>query len=271
MNNKKILFITQEIDPFLPDSTALSKFSKNISEAVLGAGLDLRVFTPCYGVINERRNQLHDVIRLSGSNITVRDIDHPLLVKVASIPDSHMQVYFVDNDEFFKQKSMFKEDPKYKYSNLERSVFFIRGAFEAIQKLRWIPDVIHCMGWFAGLAPLYLRSYYKDSPCLGNAKITYTTMTGETIGQLGDHLVDILEYDKIPGDLYASLREEVSLESIRKNALENADGLFLLQDEEGDLVNYCQYAEKLQKPIRLIAKDEAVEGQKHGEFYNSLF
>ena len=154
MDSKKILFITQEIAPFLTNSTALTEFSKNIPEAVQKAGLDLRVFTPCYGNINERRNQLHDVIRLSGINVAVNDMDHPLLVKVASIPESHLQVYFVDNDEFFKRKSKFKPDTKYSNTNIERSVFFIRGAFEAIHKLRWVPDIIHCVGWFAGLAPL---------------------------------------------------------------------------------------------------------------------
>lgn len=271
MDSKKILFITQEIAPFLSTSTPLTEFSKNIPEAVQSAGLDLRVFTPCYGTINERRNQLHDVIRLSGINITVNDVDHPLLVKVASIPESHLQVYFVDNDEFFKRKSQFKADTKYINTNLERSVFFIRGAFEAIHKLRWVPDIIHCVGWFAGLAPLYLRSYYKDSPCLGKAKIIYSTAgEAEAVGDIGDNLKEVMSYDKIPPQMWESLVTELTPSALRKLGIQHADGVSLVAHNESEVAEYAQLAKELAKPLITVAPEEDTDGKKHSEFYRSI-
>ncbi len=270
MDSKKILFITQEIAPFLTNSTPLTEFSKNIPEAVQKVGLDLRVFTPCYGTINERRNQLHDVIRLSGINIAVNDMDHPLLVKVASIPESHLQVYFVDNDEFFKRKSKFKPDAKYTNTNIERSVFFIRGAFEAIHKLRWVPDIIHCVGWFAGLAPLYLRSFYKDSPCLGKAKIIYSTAGEEEEGEMGDNLDEIMDYDKIPKELWMPSLEELTPRAIRKLGIMHADGVSLVAHSESEVEEYATFAKSLDKPMIMVAPEEDAEGKKHSEFYRSI-
>lgn len=269
MDSKKILFISQEISPFLP-SSSLADYSKNIPEAVQSAGLDLRVFAPRFGLINERRNQLHDVIRLSGINIIVNDTDHPLIMKVASIAESHLQVYFVDNDEFFKRKSMYKPDAKHQNTNLERSIFFIRGAFEAIHKLRWIPDIIHCAGWFSAFAPLYLRTYYKNSPCLGNAKIIFSAAHNEEAGELGDNLKEIIAFDKIPHEMIQPLVDDFSVEGMKKLGITYADGVSLIAENEADVEELANYAKQMQKPTIICSPTADADGQKHSDLYRSL-
>lgn len=255
--------------PFLP-STPLADFSQKIPEAVQRAGLDLRVFTPCYGHINTRRHQLHDVIRLSGINIIVNDTDFPLTAKVASIPGSHLQVYFVDNDEFFQRKSKFKISPKFPASNFERSIFFIRGAFEAINKLRWIPDVIHCVGWFAALAPLYLRTYYKDSPCLGKAKVIFSTAPEEDHDTLGENLLEITSFDKINSELLEPIASEISLDNLRKLGIRHADGVSFIAENETEVATLATYAKELEKPMIVVSPDADEDGKKHSEFYRSI-
>lgn len=270
MNHKKILFLTQEMTPFLP-STALADFSKNIPEALQAAGLDLRVFAPRFGIINERRNQLHDVIRLSGINIVVNDTDHPLLVKVASLPGSHLQVYFVDNDEYFKHKSKFTPSTKYPSTNLERSLFFVRGALEAINKLRWIPDIIYCAGWFSAFAPLYLRTYYEDSPCLSNAKIIYATANEEDTGELGKNFHEMMAFDNIPEETLNPLYDAVTPENLRKLGIRHADGVCFVGNSRDELKEYADYAETLSKPMIVLPPEGDADAEIHKKFFLSLF
>lgn len=157
----------------------------------------MRIFMPRYGMINERRNQLHEVIRLSGINMIINDNDHPLIIKVASIQQARMQIYFIDNEDFFKRKTMFKVDSKRPNDNDERSIFFVRGALEAIKKLRWIPDVIHCHGWFTALAMVYLKKFYHDDPVLKKAKVVYSLYKEEEHNLIPKDLFEKLRFDKI--------------------------------------------------------------------------
>lgn len=173
MEKKKVLFISQEISPFLPKSTIAST-ARNLAQGVQEAGKEIRVFMPRFGVINERRHQLHEVIRLSGMNLIIDDMDHPLIIKVASISAARMQVYFIDNDEFFRRKStLVDEDGSEHTDNDERSMFFCRGVLETVKKLGWQPDVIHCNGWMTSLMPLYIKKIYKDDPHFANTKVVY--------------------------------------------------------------------------------------------------
>ncbi len=152
---KKILYISQEIFPYLPESE-LANMGRYLPQAVQELGRETRTFMPKFGAINERRNQLHEVIRLSGMNLIIDDTDHPLIIKVASIQAARMQVYFIDNDDYFHRKNTIADDEEEEYDdNDERTIFFVRGVMETVKKLRWTPDVIHCQGWMTALAPLY--------------------------------------------------------------------------------------------------------------------
>ena len=161
---KKILFITQEITPYVPDSP-LSRVGREIAEATQTRNREIRTFMPKWGNINERRNQLHEVIRLSGMNLIIDDTDHTLVIKVASIPSTRMQVYFIDNDDYFSKRNMAKDEKGQEYSdNTERAVFYARGVLETVKKLRWIPEVIHCQGWMSSIIPLYIKTAYSEEP-----------------------------------------------------------------------------------------------------------
>ena len=171
MNGKRILFVSSELVPYLPENQ-VSLMSYESPRVVNGNGGQIRIFMPRYGNINERRHQLHEVIRLSGMNLVINDMDMPLIIKVASIPKERIQVYFIDNEEYFKRKATFFDvEGKLFEDNDERAIFFAKGVVETVKKLNWAPDVIHVHGWMASLLPLYLRTYYKDEPIFADAKI----------------------------------------------------------------------------------------------------
>ena len=168
---KRVLFINSEILPYLPE-TKLSAIGRQLPQGIQERGKEIRTFMPRYGCINERRNQLHEVIRLSGMNIVIKDIDRPLVIKVASISAARMQVYFIDNDDYFHRKQIYEdEEGKFFADNDERAIFFARGILETVKKLRWKPDVIHCNGWISYLVPLFLKKAYKNDPIFTDAKV----------------------------------------------------------------------------------------------------
>lgn len=157
MAKKRVLFISQEIVPYLPESE-MANIGRFLPQGIQDKGKEIRTFMPRYGCINERRNQLHEVIRLSGMNLIINDTDHPLIIKVASIQAARMQVYFIDNEDYFQRKhTISDEEGNFFPDNDERSIFFARGVFETVRKLRWAPDLIYCQGWFTALVPLYLK------------------------------------------------------------------------------------------------------------------
>ncbi len=168
---KRVLFVNSEILPYVPETTA-SILGRYLPQGVQESGKEIRSFMPRYGCINERRNQLHEVIRLSGMNIIVNDIDRPLIIKVASIPAARMQVYFIDNDDYFHRKFIYtNENGEFFADNDERAIFFARGVLETVKKLRWKPDVIHCQGWISHILPIYLKKVYKDDPIFTDSKL----------------------------------------------------------------------------------------------------
>ncbi|MDR1585542.1 MAG: glycogen/starch synthase [Prevotellaceae bacterium] len=171
---KKVLYISQEIFPYLPESE-LANMGRYLPQAVQDLGRETRTFMPKFGSINERRNQLHEVIRLSGMNLIIDDTDHPLIIKVASIQSARMQVYFIDNDDYFHGKNTIYDDNNEEYDdNDERTIFFVRGVMETVKKLRWTPDVVHCQGWMTALAPLYIKRAYNDDPFFKHSKVVYS-------------------------------------------------------------------------------------------------
>ncbi len=174
MAKTKLLFITHEMSPFL-ELTKISEITLKLPQTMQDKGLEIRILMPRFGNINERRNRLHEVIRLSGMNIIIDDNDNPLIIKVASIPYARMQVYFLDNEEYFQRKYVFRDNNnKFYEDNDERTIFFCKGALETVKKLGWSPDVVHCHGWMSALVPAYLKTSYKDDPTFKNAKVVYS-------------------------------------------------------------------------------------------------
>ena len=174
MKTTKVLFISQEIFPYLPE-TEIATICRDLPQGIQEKGKEIRTFMPKYGNINERRNQLHEVIRLSGMNLIIDDNDYPLIIKVASIQSARMQVYFIDNDDYFQRKFTTSDDHEVEFEdNDERSIFFVRGVIETVRKLRWVPDVVHCHGWFTALAPLYIKRAFADDPCFKNSKVVFS-------------------------------------------------------------------------------------------------
>lgn len=170
---KKVLFITQEITPYVPESN-MSFVGRNLPQLIQEHGNEIRTFMPRWGIINERRNQLHEVIRLSGMNIVIDDTDHPLIIKVASIQAARMQVYFIDNDDYFHKRAMMADEKGEEYAdNIERAVFYARGVLETVKKLRWVPDVIHCQGWISAVAPLLIKTAFAEDTPFVNTKVVF--------------------------------------------------------------------------------------------------
>ncbi len=174
MKAKKVLFITQELIPYVPESP-MALIGRKLPQSIQDSGYEIRTFMPKWGNINERRNQLHEVIRLSGMNIIIDDTDHPLIIKVASIQAARMQVYFIDNEEYFHKRAMLCDENGEEYEdNAERAIFYARGVLETLKKLRWCPDIIHCHGWMSAIAPLYIKTAYREEPPFLNAKVIFS-------------------------------------------------------------------------------------------------
>ncbi len=174
MEKKKILFISQEMEPYTTGNL-ISTISHQLPLYLYNNNAELRLLTPRYGVINERRHRLHEVVRLSGINIIIDESDHPLIIKVASLPNSRLQVYFLDNEDYFKRKFLFEDENGKPFpDNGERGVFFAKGALEIVKKFGWVPDIIHCHGWMSALVPFYLKTVYKDEPLFREAKIVFS-------------------------------------------------------------------------------------------------
>jgi len=174
MSKKRVLFVTQEMNPYT-ELSVISELVRSLPQKVQSGGMEVRVLMPKYGTINERRHRLHEVVRLSGMNIIVDDEDYPLIIKVASLPGARMQVYFLDNEEFFKRKFIFNdEDGKPFEDNQERMVFFCKGVLETVKKFGWPPDIIHCHGSLTSFIPTYLKTVYKDEAIFSESKCVYT-------------------------------------------------------------------------------------------------
>ena len=225
MDAKRVLFITQEITPYLPEND-LSLVGRNLPQGIQERGREIRTFMPKFGNINERRNQLHEVIRLSGMNLIIDDTDHPLIIKVASIQSARMQVYFIDNEDFFQRKGSVRDAGGKEYEdNDERSMFYVRGVLETIKKLRWIPDLIHCHGWFAALTALYRKRMYSDDPCLKGSKIIYSVYNDEFKDRLRSDFTKKLKADGATDRDLDGLKKNPGYIELSKLAIRLSDGV----------------------------------------------
>lgn len=226
MEKTKVLFISQEITPYLPESE-MSKIGRFLPQGIQEKGKEIRAFMPKYGIVNERRNQLHEVIRLSGMNIIIDDTDHSLIIKVASIQSARMQVYFIDNDDYFQRRSLFTdpEDGFYQ-DNDERAIFFSRGVIETVRKLRWSPDIIHCHGWITSLIPIYIKKAFHDDPLFHDSKVIYSVYDEEFPEKLDLNFRKKLKLRGINSDDTKAI-EEPDFVNISKLAIDFSDGVIL--------------------------------------------
>lgn len=225
MKDKRILYVSSELVPYLPE-TEISKMAFEVPKEMHNQGAQIRMFMPRFGVINERRHQLHEVIRLSGMNLIINDMDMPLIIKVASIPKERMQVYFIDNEEYFKRKFVYTdENGKSFEDNDERAIFFAKGVVETVKKLKWAPDIIHVHGWMASLLPLYLKEYYKNDPLFAESKIVTSAYNYETKEDLNkEKFIKKIKFDQISDEKLGSL-QGIDNDCLLKVALENSDGI----------------------------------------------
>ena len=229
MEKKRILFMSQEIAPFLPKSE-IATTARRLPQGIQEGGKEIRVFTPRYGTINERRHQLHEVIRLSGMNLIIDDTDHPLIIKVASISAARMQIYFIDNDEYFKRKNNLTDDnDEYFEDNDERAMFFCRGVLETVKKLGWQPDVIHCHGWMTMLMPIYLKKLYAKDPHFTDTKVVYSLYNDCFNKNWDTRFADKLKFDGFDDELVEKLKD-TSPENITRVMVEYSDGVTIGSD-----------------------------------------
>lgn len=268
MNNKKVLYISQEISPYLPE-TEMSVLGRNLPQSIQERGYEVRTFMPKYGSINERRNQLHEVIRLSGMNIIIDDTDHPLIIKVATMQPSRMQVYFIDNEDYFQhQASKDLEIRLLPEDNDERIMFYVRGVVETVKKLRWEPAIIHNVGWITALAPLYLKNIYNEDPSFRSSKIVYSLTSDRFEGTLDKRFVEKLKLDGIEDNLLDILSDDpVGFIKLSKIAIEHSDGVVQLSETvDEELIDFVQ-----QKGIPFLPyTEEEKRADSFIEFYNSL-
>jgi starch synthase len=243
----KILFITQEITPYLPE-TEISKICRYLPQAVQDTGREIRAFMPKFGNINERRNQLHEVQRLSGMNLIIDDTDHPLIIKVASIQAARMQVYFIDNDDYFHHRQMVGDEKGTEYTdNGERTIFFARGVLETVKKLRWSPDVIHCHGWMTALVPLYIKKAYCDDPFFSNSKLVYSVYDDEFKTSFQSNFEELLKINGVEdSDLTSVHEKEVDYATLSKLAIDFSDAVIEGSPEiNPEVSRYAKQAGKL--------------------------
>lgn len=267
MDIKKALYISQEITPYL-SADDMSTFGRELAQGIQSTGVEVRTFMPRYGAINERRNQLHEVIRLSGLNISIDDNDHPLIIKVATLQPTRMQVYFIDNDDYFlRHSSQGLEIDTMTDDNDERTIFFVRGVVETVKNLGWEPSIIHCTGWITALTPLFLKHYYGDDPSFAGTRTVYSLFNHPFDGTLDHRMVDKLRAEGFDdSDLRSLLDGDVNYIKLNKIAIDHADAIIQsTPDIEDELI---EYARQSGKPFLPYTKDDYITA--YSEFYKTL-
>ena len=269
---KRILFISQEIYPFLAEETPIRLLNRQLPEYFQGHGFETRTFMPKFGEINERRNQLHEVIRLSGMNLIIEESDHPLLIKVASIQTARIQIYFIDNDDLFHRRKGVVDENGVEYAdNDDRVIFYARGVIETVKKLRWTPDVILCSGWMSALAPLYLKKAFNDEPFFAKSKIVLMLDDNEYQKPFHSKFTDKLRIEGITNTDVRSIADfSVGYEELMRLAVDYSDAIVYATPKVNQRV--ANYAETKGKPILKYEETEStVEASKRQwEFYQSL-
>jgi starch synthase len=262
----RVLFVSQEVTPYL-NETPMSIIGRKLPQGIQERGKEIRTFMPKYGCINERRNQLHEVIRLSGMNLIIDNTDHQLIIKVASIQSARMQVYFIDNQEYFERKHILTDKKGDHFAdNDERAIFFCRGVIETVKKLGWSPDVVHLNGWMTGLTALYLKKSFKDNPLFADTKIVYSVYDDEFTTPLHKDFSKKVLFDGIEKSDVDVLKNPTFV-NVSKLAIDLADGVIKSSSKINADVE--KHIKKSGKPtLDYIEGDEYIAA--YSDFYDAV-
>jgi starch synthase len=266
MEKTRVLFVAQEILPYLKESP-MAKIGRHLPQGIQERGKEIRTFMPRYGNINERRNQLHEVIRLSGMNLIIDDTDHPLIIKVASIQQARMQIYFIDNEDYFQRKYTLKDKSgKYFDDNDERTIFFARGVLETVKKLGWGPDIVHCHGWFTSLLPVYLKKAYKINPLFTDAKMILSVYNDEFTGTLNPELANKMKVEGLEEKDLTHYKAPDYV-SLIKAAIEDSDAVIIGSETINPEIE--KHLKTIKKPV-LPFQDEDSYIDAYSDFYDEV-
>jgi starch synthase len=262
MSKLRILYVASEINPFLQTSV-VADFVRKLPQGMQERGMEIRILVPRFGIINERKNRLHEVVRLSGINIPVGEEEKPLIIKVASIPNAKLQVYFIDNEDYFHRKSVFHDkENKFYADNDERAIFFCKGVLETVKKLGWAPDIVHCNDWITSLVPMYLKTTYKNDPIFKNAKCVFTVYDNAFTHKFGNDLLEKVKMIDIEDSMLSSL-ESADFEGFVKVGMEYADAV---------IKSEAQFKNGLNEVFQEIASEKKVETiEKDDNFLDSYY
>ena len=264
---KKILFVNSEIFPYLPESD-ISRIGRFLPQGIQERKKEIRSFMPRYGCINERKNQLHEVIRLSGMNIIINDVDRPLVIKVASISADRMQVYFIDNEDYFHRKHVYHDaDGKFFEDNGERAIFFARGVLETVKKLRWAPDIVHCQGWISQILPLYLKKVYSDDPIFADSKVVLSLYDDISDEKFTDDFKDKILFDDIRPDDVAAMEKPDGI-NLAKLAIRYSDGIIIGSENLDKEI--ASFAEESGLPVLPYNAEDLLSGA-YIDSYNNFY
>ncbi len=266
MKKARVLFISQEITPYLKESH-MGLIGRHLPQGIQEKGKEIRTFMPRFGNINERRNQLHEVIRLSGMNLIIDDADHPLIIKVASIQQARMQIYFIDNEDYFQRKSTIRDkNGNFFEDNDERAIFFSRGVIETVKKLGWAPDLVHCHGWMTSLVPLYLKKAYKDNPLFNESKVITSVYDDRFDENLSKDFWKKIKYDGITNKDLEHYKKPTYVNMI-KASIEYSDAIIMGNEKIND--NILDYMKEIGKPIlEYQPMDKYIDA--YSDFYDEL-
>ena len=263
---KKILFINQEITPYVADSD-LSLMGKALPQAMQESGHEIRTFMPKWGIINERRGMLHEVIRLSGMNLIIDDTDHPLIIKVATINQTRVQVYFIDNDDYFAKRQMTVDEQGEDYpDNGERAIFFARGVLETVKKLRWVPDIIHVQGWMGAVVPLYIKTAYHEEPSFANTKVVTSLFAKSMKSDFDPNFKQCVAFKEAKAELLKKYDDKFSFDELCKLAIDYSDGVIAAQ--KGVNKDLLKYAASNNIPTLAYPGEDFA--QAYEEFYEKI-
>jgi starch synthase len=262
----KVLFVAQEIAPYVPENE-MSLLCRKLPQKIQELGNEIRIFMPKFGVINERRNQLHEVIRLSGMNLVINDADHPLIIKVASIQPIRMQVYFIDNEDLFQKKYALTNNGDDNFTADEKSIFFSKGVIETVKKLGWSPNIVHCHGWFSALFPFIMRNVYCNDPMFANnCKVVYSIYNDSFSGSIDKGLAQKLVGKNVTIDMLDQINEP-TWDNLTKFAIDNSDGIILAaKDIKPEIIQYIKDSGK--PMLEYTEGDEKFEDYE--KFYNKV-
>ena len=267
MSEKKILIIADQITPFVAQSP-MADYCRKLPQGIQELGNDIRTFMPKWGNINERRNQLHEVIRLSGMNLIIDDTDHPLIIKVASLQSARIQVYFIDNEDYFQNRLQVTDKDGTEYQdNDERTIFFGRGVLETVKKLRWNPDIIHCHGWLSALIPLYIKTAYREEPAFRESKVVYSLYDKAFNGLFHEKYPEILLTKDMTASDAGSFQNPIDYNSLMRKAIDFSDGIICNSPAvDASLPKYAK-----EKGIPLLEGDASTMGADAiNDFYNKI-